>query len=134
MGNFSDKSYQDLKDQLAPDSSPIEWERPRLAWSKEVFNRHRHVFCSFYKNCMNYAAGLHWKGWSCNWCKHNPHRFKETNWREEKRKTKMIKKLRKRIIKDLPKTKLPPKKKLEEKTIKVLLRTLKDLEKKSRET
>ena len=74
--NYSGKNYQDHSKQLAHGANPTEWEQPHMNWSKNEFDKHRWVFCPWYRRCMNYAAGFHWKGWSCNWCKINPHRVR----------------------------------------------------------
>jgi len=58
---------------LPEDCEPVKWEQLR----EEDLEVHKNLFCPYYKECLSHAAGLHWKGWSCNWCKHKNRKEKE---------------------------------------------------------
>lgn len=79
------------EEQLHPKASPTRWEAPSMHWPDALFKKHRHLDCSYYKGCLDYASGLHWEGWSCNWCELNPHRsgVKKSKAKQEIKDTKI---------------------------------------------
>lgn len=73
MKGYTGKIISDRSNQLPKEATPVEWEAPSLGMPDKEFFKHRFVHCTFYNNCLNHAAGLHWPGWSCCWCAHNPY-------------------------------------------------------------
>ena len=70
---YTGKILTDKSDELPKEATPIEWEAPSLSMPNEEFYKYRYTFCVYYTSCLNYAAGLHWPGWSCCWCVYNPY-------------------------------------------------------------
>ena len=55
---------------LPEGAEPARWNQISLQSMERELAYHRFLACPFYKQCLDYAAALHWEGWSCKWCEH----------------------------------------------------------------
>jgi len=53
---------------LPEGATPMRWGGISLQSMERDLKLHRQLDCPFYGLCLNYAATLHWEGWSCCWC------------------------------------------------------------------
>lgn len=67
------RTLQDRSHRLAVEANPVRWDAPSSSLSKKDFYRLRWINCPYYKGCLDYTYSLHWEGWACCWCVHNPY-------------------------------------------------------------